>query len=137
MRSVRDTILHYLNDNLQAHNVNFVRRDSANPNNSKLKINAVNVSFFNDQLSTHISRLQTSIDVIFTDELQALDASQKVAQILQASAFTQNLDYTVPTAPVATGTNIYWNPYNITFKSVSNALYFHYSCTLVISHHNQ
>jgi hypothetical protein len=110
MRSARDTFLHYLGDNLPGLPVNFIRKDATNPNSTKLKINAVNVSFFNDLLSPHVSRLQTSIDVLFSDELQAVDATQQVASLLQAAAFTANLDYTVPSAPVATGTNIYWNP---------------------------
>jgi hypothetical protein len=136
MRSARDTFLHYLSDNLPGLTVNFVRRDSTNPNNSKPKINAVNVTFFNDLLSTHISRLQVSVDTLYNDELQAIDAVQQVVALLQAAAMTPELDYTVPAAPVATGTNIYWNPFTITFKTVGSDVYFHYSCTLTISHHN-
>lgn len=136
MRSARDTFLHYLADNLTNLTVNYVRKDSKTPNSDKQRANAVNVWFINDLLSTHISRLQVSIDVLFYDENQAIDAVQQVVGLLQTAAYTANLDYTNPAGPVATGTNIYWNPFNITFKVVSSDLYYHYSCTLAISHHN-
>lgn len=137
MRSARDTFLHYLSDNLPGLTINFVHRDATNPNNSKPQINAVNVLFFTDLLSPHVSRMQSSIDVLYNDELQAVDAAQQVVALLQAAAMTPELDYTNPASPVATGTNIYWNPFTITFKTVSSDVYFHYSCTLAISHHNR
>lgn len=137
MRSARDTFLHYLADNLPGLSVNYVRKDVSNPNSAKQRVNAVNVWFVNDLLSTHVSRVQASIDVLYYDENQAVDAVQQVVALLQASAFTPNIDYSVPTAPAPTGTNIYWNPFSITFKCVASDLYFHYSCTLSISHHNQ
>lgn len=136
MRSARDTFLHYLSDNLSGLVVNPVRRDSKNPNLSKPKIGAINVNFFNDLLSPHICRLQVSIDALYADEFDAIDAAQRVVKLLQSSAYTPKLDYTDPETPVPTGTNLYWNPYTITFRQVSSDLYFHYCCTLTISHHN-
>lgn len=134
MRAVRDTFLHFLADNITGITLHPVRREIDRPDSDRLQMNAVNVQFLNIDPRIHVSSQTVSIDVIFDDELTALNWVNKVWGVLNKAFYTPKYDYTVSATPVATGTNIMWEPEDIGFRPVTTDYYSHYSCLLELKH---
>lgn len=134
MREARDTFLHFLQDNLPGVIVRNLRRDSDDPSLAELAVNALNVQFIGDDLQIHISKLMVTMDIIFDEELSAIDCMNKIWGILSPGAYSPLLDYTDPTTPVATGSNLYWNQDSIRFRPIVSELTFRYNCTLQLSY---
>jgi hypothetical protein len=125
MRSVRDTFLHFLADNLPGVTVRYLRRDLNDPSADNLAVNALNVQFLNVELG-HIDTHQTVLD---TDEA-ALAAMQSAWEILKAGAYTPLLDYTVPATPVVVGKNVFWDRNKVQFRRLYDDNHCRYTCTL-------
>lgn len=137
MRASRDTFLHFLADNLTDLSIWNVRVDPTNANASKLQENSINVKFMRDCMGVDVAQLFVSIDAIYSDELTAIDAVQRVRTLLQAAGYTPKLDYTDPANPVPLGTMLCWDVTSINFMQVHSDLYFHHSCLLMVTHHLQ
>lgn len=134
MKEVRDTFLKFLADNLpDTVPVHAVRRDPSDPDSDKFKLNAVNVAFLDLTLDSTVSTQTVSVDVVNTNELDALAALNQVWLLLSAAYYTPQLNYTDLTqSPTTTGTNIYWSKNSIKFKPVWSDFYYHYTCLLPI-----
>jgi hypothetical protein len=131
MREVRDTFLKFLSDNLpNTIPVHAVRRDSKNPSGDKLQMNAVNIEFLSVKLRVTVGCQLCSIDVVADDELAALESVKQVWILLSSAFYTPQLNYSNPSAPVPTGTNVMWKPSNVEFIPVPSDFYFHYTCAL-------
>lgn len=133
MRACRDTFLHFLADNLTGQTVHPLRRDVDNPSSGTLQNNAVNVQFIKDHPDVHIGSTFVIIDVINDNELQAIANTRDVWNLLSAAAYTPKFDYSSG-SPVATGTNVMWDPCRVTFIQVRDDFSFHYSCLLELEH---
>jgi hypothetical protein len=129
MRSVRDTFLHFLADNLPGVTVRYVRKDPNDPSADNLAVNALNVQFLNVELG-HIDTHQTVLDLIYDTDEAALEAMQSAWEILKAGAYTPLLDYTVPSSPVAVGKLVFWDRNKVQFRKLYDDNHCRYSCTL-------
>lgn len=145
MIDVRDSFLHFLADNLQPIIVNGlqvsipvhnVRRDLNTPGNDQLQMEAVNVKFLNTDYSMEVSNLTVSIDVLYSDELQAAGVQDALFTLLKQAAYTPKLDYTNPANPVDVGYTVFWEP-AIKFKPIHDMLYIHYHARFVLSTYQQ
>jgi len=133
MTRSRDSFLHFINDNLPTGVVcHALRRDPASRASDALQMNAVNVSFLNLSAGdgTALCAQQVVIAVVADDENTAVDWVGTLFTLLRSAFYCPMLDYTVPTAPVATGTNIMWDRKRVTFKRITSEGYAHYSCLL-------
>ena len=135
MRICRDSFLHFINDNLPDGVIcHPLRRDPLNRTADALAMNAVNVSFLNvaGGNGTAFCTQQAVIDVINDDENAAVDLVDTLFALLTATFYAPLSDYTVPTAPVATGKFLMWNRRRVTFKKVASEAYCHYTCLLLL-----
>ena len=131
MRATRDTFLHFLADNLSGITVHPIRKDTNRPDASKLAENAVNVQFLTQRHRVHIAELWVSIDVIHSEELTAVDWTQRVFDLLSSAFYTPKYDYTNPSSPQATGDNLYWQPEAVNFVPIDNdPHYMRFNCTM-------
>jgi hypothetical protein len=130
MRALRDTWLHYLADNLTL-TVHPIRRDTSST--GPLQTNAVNVQYLKDDLAITGTKTTVSIDVLNDDEGLCLNMVQQVWHLLNVTGSIPKFDYTSG-SPVATGTNVSWDPTKIRFRSVFSDFYFRYSCLLALTH---
>lgn len=134
-RIVRDSFLHFLYDNLSPGiTVHPIRRDPDAVGKDTYEIDAVNVSFRNQDFETHTTTQQIIIDVIYSDELEAEDTVKAVWDLLSARFFTPLYDYTNPSHPVAQGTNIFWKPRAVKFKLIVNDFYIQFQCNLSVQY---
>jgi hypothetical protein len=134
MRACRDTFLHLLADNLTSRTIHPIRRDKDDPSAGELASNAINVHFITDDPRVQVGSTNVSIDVVYENELDAIDAVRDLFTLLSAQYMTPKLDYSSG-SPSAVGTNLIWNPQDVKFRTVFSDFYFHYSCTLPIKHH--
>lgn len=136
MRATRDTFLHFLYDNLGPIPVHPVRKDKDNPSLNKLADDSVNVQFLTQRHRVHIGELMVSIDVIHSEELTAVDWTEQVYDLLSSAFYTPKYDYTNPTSPQGTGTNIYWDPDSVNFIPIDNDPFrMHFNCTMSLKTH--
>jgi len=133
-RSIRDTFLHFLADNLTMP-VHNIRRDPTDPSADEIRANAVNVTFLVYNPTNAIGTQTVIVDVINDDELVATEWLQNVYDILSAAFMTPRLDYTDPTNPVSTSTNLYWSRDSVRFTPVSSDFYTRYSLMMPIHFH--
>jgi hypothetical protein len=137
MHPARDTFLQFLSDNLSpgiaVHNL---RRDVNFPDTAQLQMNALNVQFLSDTPSVCISSVSATVDVVYDNELTAIDAATTVYKLLSLSGLIPLLDYTNQAAPpVSLGSNLFWNVDSIKFRSVFGDTYFRYSALMTLSYH--
>jgi len=135
MRSLRDTFLHFLADNLTDVPVHNIRRDKNDPGAGTPQNNAVNVEFLDTQPSTQIGRCVVCIDIINDNELDAVDWAESVFNVLGAAFMTPQLDYTDPANPVRTGTNLYWSREGVKFIPIPSDFYYRLSARLTVYFH--
>jgi len=142
MRNVRDSFVHFVADNIaqfsngQTIPVVALFRSVANPDGEKFKTNSVNISFVGESLSPTVNTTIVELDVIQSDELTAVDWANSLWQLLSATFYTALKDYSQnPSAPVAQGTNIFWNVNSVGFKPIHDDYYFRYNCRLVLQSH--
>lgn len=132
MRAARDTFLHYLSDNLSSLTIHNLRVDKADPKQNEIRLNAVNVTFHNSDFSGpgDLSQTLVTVDVIYDNELTALDAAEDISQLLFTAAFAPLMDYTVPSAPVQiSNERLFWN-LAMRFKPVHAENFYHMSALL-------
>ena len=135
MIRVRDSFLHFLNDNLPpGMTLHPLRRDPNNRAADALAMNAVNVSFLNLSAGndTALAAQQVVLDVISDDENTAVDWVGAMFDLLRSAFYAPLYDYSNPDSPVATGTNMMWDRRRVTFKQVTSEAYSHYSCLLSV-----
>src|SRR6185437_1838991 len=132
MRNTRDTFLHFLSDNLVGIPVRGVWRSPNVPDGDLIQNNSVNVTFLDGTFSTHVSKQLCMIDVVNSDELTAIDWTDTLWALLSLRCFTPQLDNTIPSAPVPTGSNVMWPMSNIRFTPIKDDYYFRYSCRLAL-----
>lgn len=129
LRDVRDTFLHFLNDNLGSIPVHAVRSDPHNPQAEALKLNTVNIQFLNISLDS-IARQQVVIDVLNDNENTAVDWVTSIWQLLRSAFYTPLYNYSTPSSPVAQRSNIMWGQKSVVFRRVASTNYTHYTCIL-------
>lgn len=137
MRNARDTFLHYLNDNLPTLTVHNIRVDKNNPKLNEIRLNAVNVAFHNNDFvgPSDLSQTLVTVDVIFDQEMEAIEAAGDVSRLLFAAAYTPLLDYTTPSAPVQEGNKrLFWS-LSMKFKPVHSENFYHMSALLHLNVH--
>jgi len=133
MIRVRDSFLHFLNDNLpDGLTLHPLRRDPSNRAADALAMNAINISFLNLTAGndTALASQQVVIDVIADDENTVVDWVGEVFDLLRTTFYVPLYDYSNPSTPVATGTNLMWDRRRVTFKKITSEAYSHYSCQL-------
>lgn len=135
-RNASETFLHFMADNLTGITVHPVRRDLNSPSGDLLQTNAVNIQFLSLNPDVWISTQHCSIDVLNDDENTCVDWVQAVWNILAAAFGTAMFDYSVPTAPVPTNTNVFWEKRRVNFKRIISEQYTHYSCLLPLKFHS-
>lgn len=128
LTNVRDSVLHWLNDNLSLP-FNVVRFDPNNPQAQLFKANCVNVQFLRIDFNT-VAIQQMAIDIIHEDENTASEWLQTTWDLLKASFMTGIYDYTTPSSPVFKYANVMWDRNAVVFKSISDGNYVRYSCVL-------
>lgn len=138
MRTIRDSFLYFLANNLTGLTIHPVRTDPNSPESAVPAMNAINVHFLNANMGTDVSVQHVAIDVIYDSENDAVDAMTSVWQVLSASFTCPLLDYTDPAAPVRIDTNnIIWDRYSVKFRSLRSDFYCHYTCSLrLVAHTN-
>ncbi len=136
MRNARDTWLHFLSDNLSGLTVVNIRRDANNPQSNELTDNAICVEFTYDRPGIPDSLLQASVDVIYDDELTAIDAAASIWKLLSASEITPLMSYANPSSPVPLGTMLRWNTKQIKFNKLVSDLSFRYNAHIVLQYHD-
>jgi len=138
LRQVTDTFVHFLADNLPTDGsipIKVVREDPSDRSADLLQMNALNIQFLGVSFAngTSLSTFQMVLDVVNDDAYTVYDWAQAVADILMASYFTVVKDYTNPASPVATSSNVFWEPDQVRFKRVSaDTNYSHLTCTLPV-----
>lgn len=134
MRNARDTFLKYLQQALNPLGVEVynLRRDLRDPSKSLLKENAINIEFTYDRPGVQDSGLQAAIDVIYDDELRAVDASALLWRVLGSSEMIPLMDYSSPSSPVALGTMLRWSSRRVKFTKVVSDLFYRYNCNLYL-----
>lgn len=133
MIRIRDSFLHFLNDNLPADiTLHPLRRDPNNRAADALSMNAVNVSFLNLTAGneTVLGAQQVVIDVVGDDENIVVDWVGILFDLLRSSFYAPLYDYNNLATPAATGTNLMWDRRRITFKKITSESYSHYSALL-------
>jgi hypothetical protein len=135
MRNCRNSFLTLLKDELTGLVVHPLRDDPDYPEFSLLKTDAINVSFISAGYDPHINELTVSIDVVYERELQGVDAEQAVFMLLSKRFFTEKFSYANPSAPVATGGNIYWDRDTIRFNRVPEVGIYHSNATFDLKHY--
>lgn len=131
MIHVRNTFLQFLSDNL-SNPVHYIRADTSDASADVLRDEAVSVQFIASRPMVGVSNHQVVLDVLFSEESAAVEAMQEVFDVLSGAYFTSLMDYTIPTAPVALGGNIWWDR-DIRFTKVSVSAGAHYSCLLNVN----
>jgi hypothetical protein len=137
IRATRDTFLHYLNDNLPALTVHNLRVDKNDPKLNEIMLNAINITFHNNDFSgpSNLSQTLVTIDVVNDLELNALDQAEQITQLLFKAAYAPLMDYTNPLAPVQIANErLFWN-LSLGFKVVHAENFFHMSALLHIFVH--
>jgi hypothetical protein len=129
MRHVQDSFLYYLHTNLPSLVVNPVREQTNNPESGYLKLNAINVTYHDIRPEIGNSSVQVVIDVLNDNSDDTLAAIQQVYNLLKP-CITPISNYTVPSAPILTGNNIFWDRTKIRFSRIVSDNYCHYSCVL-------
>ncbi len=138
MRQIRDTFIHFVADNIAQYittstpTVNGVWRSSAEPNRDTLNTAAINISFLDGTYSTATVTQVCAIDVIHTDELTAVDWTDALWQLLSATCYTPQLDYS-GVSPVPTGKNVVWPIAGVRFKPIVDKYYFRQNCRLLLT----
>lgn len=136
MSAVKDTFLHFFSDNLGTSiPLHPIRRDPNDPSADLLQSNAVNVQFLDTSPQVSVSTQRVVVSVLNDDENTCSDWVDAVWTFLSAAFFTPMYDYTVPTAPVATGSNVMWDSSKTKFKRVISDTYAQYSCVLDLKYH--
>jgi len=135
MRDTRDTFLTLLNTELTGLTLHSVRDDPDFPEAAILKTNAVNVGFMSAGYDRHINELTVSIDIIYERELSGVDAEQQVFNLLSKRFYTEKFNYTNPSIPVATGTNIFWDTDVIQFSRILQVGIYHSNATFELRHY--
>jgi hypothetical protein len=134
VRATRDTFLMLLKDNLSSSiPVKNIRFDKNDASAEFLSANTVNVKFQNAGYSNVLSDQTVTIDIVHDDELTALDWTKAVTDILLANTTAPKLDYTNPASPVATGTQLYWDP-RIRFTPITDGNYARFSASMLLRH---
>lgn len=133
MRATRDSFLHFMADNLPSRTVHPVRREVDRPDSDKLQMNAINVKFLNSDFTVHGADQLVVIDVIYDDELTALDVAREIWTILSSSSYTPKLDYTDPSNPVDTGYWIFWDT-EAKFRPIFSPMYSQLHLQLHLKH---
>lgn len=143
MKEAKDTLLMFLNTNLSTLTtpvtVHAMRKDPNNPSMSSLQIDALNVGFGRVEFGVATTTLYAKLDIVSNSEVTAGYIAQQTWLLLSSKFYTPLYDYTVPTAPVATGTMLMWKQDRVKFLPVtfeSDDKYFRYSCTLPVEYHN-
>jgi hypothetical protein len=134
VRACRDTFLHFLADNLTGLQVHALRRSTSDNAAGTIQTNAINVAFLKDTPNVRTAQTVVSIDIVYDDELTAVDAMAQVFRLLTAAYYTPKYDYSSG-SPVAIGTNVMWNPRQVSFRSIYSDFYFHNTCLLTLEHH--
>jgi len=132
MRASRDTFLHYLSDNLPSLTFNNLRVDKQNPKLNEIMVNAVNVTFHNNDFRgpSDLSQILATVDVVYDRELDAVTAAESISQLLFKAAYAPLMDYTNPSAPVQIANErVFWNV-ALGFKVVHAENFFHMSALL-------
>ncbi len=135
IRNAQDSFVKYLSDNITIAPVNVLRRDVTRPDGETLQMNAVNLSFLNNDLQISVSGMVVVIDVVNDDEYSAINVMQKVWELLSARFFTPKLDYSDPSNPLSSGTNMFWDSKAVHFTKVYSDYYTHFTCRLPFFHH--
>jgi hypothetical protein len=128
-RSVRDTFLRYLADNIGDIPVHARRRDTNDPGADQLQMNAVNVEF-DDWLTARIAEQRVFVDVIADDEHKAVEWLEVLSSVLEPT-IAPILDYTDPANPTDTGAYLVWEREQ-RFIRVQNDNYCHYALDMTL-----
>lgn len=134
MREARDTFLRFLSDNGFA--IHNLRKDTNFPDNNHLKMNAVNVQFLTDKARVAISDLTVTVDVVYDNELDAVDAAAQLQHLLSTSGQTPIYDYSNRGSdPVPLGSLLFWDPTLVQFRPIYGDTYCRRSALLTLSYH--
>lgn len=133
MREVRDTFLHYVADNLEGLEVHPLIRTPVDQSLDALKMNCINVSFEDLNLNSDISEYYVVIDVIYDDEMTAVDAVAALWRVLRG-CMTPLVSYVDPSLQVQG--NVCWERSDIRFLRVVNDSYIHFSCVMPLRFHS-
>jgi hypothetical protein len=136
MSQVKDTFLHFIADNLTAITVHPIRRDPNDPGADLLQSNAINIQFLDTSPQVSVSVQRVVVDVLNDDENTCSDWVDAIWTILSSAFYTPLYDYTVPSAPVAVGSNVFWNSTTTKFTRIVSTVYSHYSCVLDLQFHS-
>lgn len=133
MTHVRNTFLHFLNDNLSSsYPLHVVRVDPSDPSAAVLKMDAVNVEFLDLGYEANMFHQPVAIDVVFDDESTAMAAMTDLWRLFRAAFYTTLYDYSTPSTPVSLGRSVVWDK-KVKFVKVSETSYCHYSAMLTLT----
>jgi hypothetical protein len=139
VRNTMDSFLKFLQDELSSSTptvtIHALRYDVNNPDSSRLQLNALNVYFMDANYDTDITTLMASLDIIYEDELTAVDVRDAVWGALNKTFFIRKKSYIIPSTPVSLSTCIYWERGSILFNKVASDDYVHFSCPLLLYTH--
>jgi hypothetical protein len=138
MRAARETFLKFVADNLPDYKVVNVRFDKVHPAHSDFSQNAINIEFIFDRPSVSgPSGLQCSIDIIYDDELTAIDAATALWKLLAASEVTPLKSFAADVSnPTLLGTNLRWDSRQVKFNKLVSELFFRYNCHLYLYYYD-
>lgn len=135
MRDARDTFIMLLANELTGLTIHPLREDAEYPEYALLKTDAVNVGFVSAGYDIHINELTVSIDVVYERELSGVDAEQQIFNLLSKRFYTEKYNYSNPSVPVPTGTNIFWDRDAIRFTRIPEVGVYHSNATFDLKHY--
>lgn len=128
LQNVRDTFLHFLSDNLTGVIVHPRRIDEYDPAGDDFAENAVNVEYVGISLGFISSEQEVALDVIYTNERDAVDVVHQVWTLLSSAFYTPVKDYTVSSTPTTLDKHLVWS--SVRFKKVYSGEYTHFVCLM-------
>lgn len=115
--------------------VAFVRQDERDPKSGRLRENQLNVRVLDTKRLGHEEKVLVSLDLIYTNERTAWAMAKAIVDVLFPRQMITEYDYTIPTAPVATGYVVSWSGDDLDFALVgADDKFVHLNSTFHISH---
>ena len=133
MLTASDSFLEYLAFELPDIPVYWWRQSAYDEHAGLLKQNALNFQILGFFESGSAEYCLASLDLLGTDERTVLTQLQTVRDLLIATQFTPEYDYTNPDNPAPTGRMISWEVKKVRFLNIrtpNGARYMHYNCPL-------
>lgn len=135
MRHVIDSFLMLLSNELTGIPIHHLVNSPDYPDSGLLKQNALNVSFLTTIFHPHINQTMVSLDVLNEDQYTAISWLEQIQNLLSKRYFTEQKNWTTPSAPTNIDGNIYWEKDAIVFRPIPVSQYSQYNCSFFLKYY--